>query len=94
MSVLGVCWVQAYFEKEIYFWRRPIFGEGSILRKDLTIGKKDLMLERKQQVARKQHAEKEGKVACKRKNNVASRETSLTWIGFGFLIRIVTAISL
>jgi hypothetical protein len=35
MSVLGACWVQAYFEKEVYFWHIPIFGEVSILGKDL-----------------------------------------------------------
>jgi hypothetical protein len=34
MSVLGACcWVQAYFEKEVYFGCRPIFGERSILGK-------------------------------------------------------------
>jgi hypothetical protein len=27
------CWVQAYFEKEVYFGRRPIFGEGYVLEK-------------------------------------------------------------
>jgi hypothetical protein len=72
----------------------PIFGEGSILRKDLTIGKKDLMLEHKQHVARKQHAEKEGKASHKRKNNVARRKASLTMIGLVFFIRFVIVISL
>jgi hypothetical protein len=45
-------------------------------------------------VERKQHAKKEGKATCKRKNNVARRWTSLIVIGLGFFIRIVMAISL
>jgi hypothetical protein len=52
MSVLGACWVQAYFEE------RPMFG------------RKYLILEHAQQLSRKQHAEKEEKVACKRKIHV------------------------
>ena len=47
------------------------------------------MLEHAQQVARKQHAEKEGKTTCMRKHNVARRKTSLTMIGLGFLTKIV-----
>jgi hypothetical protein len=69
-------------------WAHAYFEEISIF------GKEELMLERKQQVARKQHAKKEGKTTCKRKNNVASRQTSLTEIGLGFFIRIVTTINL
>jgi hypothetical protein len=72
---------------QAYFWRRICFGERPIF------GKEDLILECKQQVARKKHAEKEGKATCKRKSNVACRKTSLTMIGLGFLIRIVMAIS-
>jgi hypothetical protein len=60
----------------------------------MPILRKYLILEHVQQVARKQHAEKEGKAACKRKIHVARRKESLTMIGLGFLIRIVTAISL
>jgi hypothetical protein len=67
------CWEQACFEKEFYVGRGYIFREGYILRKDLTIGKEYLMLERKKQVARRQYAEKEGNTTCKRKNNVARR---------------------
>jgi hypothetical protein len=37
-------------------------------------------------VARKKHAEKEGKEACRRKTNVAQKNTILTLIGLGFLI--------
>jgi hypothetical protein len=59
-----------------------------------TYFEKDLILEHAQQLARKQHAEKEGKAACKRKSHVARRQTSLTILGLGFLIRIVTTISL
>jgi hypothetical protein len=33
MLVLGACWVQAYFEKEVYFGCRPIFGEIFVLGK-------------------------------------------------------------
>jgi hypothetical protein len=40
MSVLGACWAQAYFEKEVYFGHRPIFGEGSVLGKDLFLERK------------------------------------------------------
>jgi hypothetical protein len=46
-------------------------------------------------VARKKHEKKEGKVACKRKSNMAHRKTSLTMIGLGFFwVRIITDISL
>jgi hypothetical protein len=45
-------------------------------------------------VARKQHVGKEGKATCKRKSNVAHEQASLTMMGLGFLIRIVTTISL
>jgi hypothetical protein len=45
-------------------------------------------------VARKQHAEKERKEECKRKNHVVRRKASLTMIGLGFLISIVTTIIL
>jgi len=45
-------------------------------------------------LARKKHAEKEGKVACNRKSHIARRKEILTIIGLGFLIRIVRAISL
>jgi hypothetical protein len=37
MSVLGACWAQAYFEKEGYFGRRPIFGEKVYFGKDLIL---------------------------------------------------------
>jgi hypothetical protein len=43
------------------------------------------MMEHKQQVARKQHAEKEGKATCKRKINEVRRKEILTMIGLGFL---------
>jgi hypothetical protein len=64
------------------------------LSKGEKCGKEDLMLECKQQVARKKHAEKEGKTTCKRKSNVARRQEILTMIGLGFLIRILTDIIL
>jgi hypothetical protein len=48
MSVLGAFWVDSFLEKEVYFGCRPIFWEGSILRKNLNIRKEDLMLEHKQ----------------------------------------------
>ena len=51
-------------------------------------------MEHGQHVARKQNAEKEGKAACRRKINVERRQTSLTMIGLGFLIRVVMDISL
>jgi hypothetical protein len=35
MSVLGACWAHAYFEKEVYFGRRPIFVENIYFGKDL-----------------------------------------------------------
>jgi hypothetical protein len=44
MSVLGACWVQAYFEKEVYFGRMPIFGEGYFEERPI-FGKEDLILE-------------------------------------------------
>jgi hypothetical protein len=65
--------VQAYFLEKDHFWKRPVFG------------KKYLILEHVQQVARKKHAEKEGKSACMRKSNVACSRTSLTVIRLGFL---------
>jgi hypothetical protein len=45
-------------------------------------------------MARKQHAKKDGKVTCKRKSHMARRQASLTMLGLGFLISIVTIISL
>jgi len=45
-------------------------------------------------MTRKKHVEKEGKSACKRKRNVARRQTRLTIIGLGFFIRIVIDIIL
>jgi hypothetical protein len=50
------------------------------------------MLEHKQQVERNKHEQKEGNVACRRKSNVASMQTSLNGLGLGFLIRIVMTI--
>jgi hypothetical protein len=59
------CWGhvghRTILRRKSYFGHMPIFGEGSILRKDLTIGKKDLMLEHKKQVARKEDAKKKEK---------------------------------
>jgi hypothetical protein len=51
-------------------------------------------LEHVQNIERKKHAEKEGKEEFKRKSHVACRQTSLTMIGLGFFIRIVTDIIL
>lgn len=62
------------------FWERPKFV------------KEDLILERKQQATRKQHA-KIGKSSCKRKRNVACRQEGLTMTGLGFLIGIVMTIN-
>jgi hypothetical protein len=74
--------VQAYFWRKDLFWERHNFGN------------EDLILERAQQMARKKHAEKEGKVTCKRKTSMARRKTIPTIIGLRFLIRIVMTISL
>jgi hypothetical protein len=70
-----------------YFWRRIYLKERP------NFGREDLMLEHKKKVARKQHAEKEGRTTCKRKINVARRHISLTMIGLGFLTKIVMDIS-
>jgi hypothetical protein len=77
------CWVQAYFEKEIYFGCRPSFGEKFYFGKDL-------ILERRPNFG----AHARGKEACKRRSNVAHKKESLTMIGLGVLINIVTTISL
>jgi hypothetical protein len=45
-------------------------------------------------VARKKHAEKEGKATCKRKRNVAQRKKRLIVIGLGFLTNILMVIIL
>ena len=94
--MLGANWAQTYFEKEVSFGRRPILRRKSILgaclflEKDMfrersIFGNEDLILECAQQVARNQHAKKEGKTACRRKNKVEHRKTSLTMLGLGFL---------
>jgi hypothetical protein len=74
--------------------KRGLAREKALFEERPIFGKEDLILEHAQQVERKKHAEKEGKATCKRKSNVARRQTSLTMIGLGFLIRIVMAISL
>jgi hypothetical protein len=96
MLVLGACWC------------RHILGRKSILGAGLFLGEISVLgtcpfLERKtyfwsacsrQQVAGKKHAEKEGKVTCRRKINVAHMHIGLTMLRLGFLTNIVMAISL
>jgi hypothetical protein len=45
-------------------------------------------------MARKQHAKKKEKQHAKKESNVARRKENLTMLGLGFLIEIVTTISL
>jgi len=80
-SMLGIYlfWEGSLLWVLTYFWRKICF-------------EKDLILECKQQVARKQQVEKKGKETYKRKNNVPCRYTSLTMIGLGFLTKIVMVI--
>jgi hypothetical protein len=40
VSVLGACWMQAYFEKEGYFGCIPNFGEQIYFGKDLILERK------------------------------------------------------
>jgi hypothetical protein len=54
--------VQAYFWRRIFFGERPIFG------------KEDLILEHVQQVARKKHAEKEGKASMQEEKQCGAQE--------------------
>jgi hypothetical protein len=79
--------------------RNSILGIVLSLEKDffgerLIFGKEDLILECVQHVERKKHEEKEGKIACRRKSNVARKQAILTMIGSGFFIRIIMAIRL
>jgi hypothetical protein len=60
----------------LFFEKKVYFGAHA-----LTGGKKVCMKKRRQR-----------KEACKRKRNVVEKEESLTMIGLGFLIRIVTTI--
>jgi hypothetical protein len=61
---------------EAYFEERPIFG------------RRDLILEHAQQLARKKHAEKRRKSSMQEEKPRARRKTSLTILGLGFLIRL------
>jgi hypothetical protein len=67
---------------QAYFEERPFFV------------RKDLILEHAQQLARKEHAKKKRKSSMQEEKPCARRQTSLTMLGLGFLIRIVTALSL
>jgi hypothetical protein len=68
------CWAQAYFEKKGCFEHRHNFGEEGLFLERPNFGKEYLILEHMQLKERKKHIEKEGKVACKRKRNVARRQ--------------------
>jgi len=94
MSVLGACWEQENFEKGSLFWVKTYFWIRIRFEERYIFGKEDLILGHAQELARNQHAGKEGKTTCRRKRNVACNKTSLTKIGLWFLIRIVMAISL
>jgi hypothetical protein len=63
VSFGGILAVELFLEilRKSILEHNPIFGQRFIF------GNKDLILECKQHVERKQHAEKEGKVACRRK---------------------------
>jgi hypothetical protein len=94
MSVLGACWVQAYFEKEGYFGCRHIFGEKVYFGKDLILERRPNFGARAID-GKKEACRKRRKSNMQRgKANVACRQESLTMIGLGFLINIVMAISL
>jgi len=67
---------------QAYFEERPIFG------------RKDQFWEHVQQLARKQHAEKEEKKHARGEACKARRQENLTTIGLGFLTKVVTTISL
>jgi hypothetical protein len=66
MSVLGACWVQAYFEKKGYFECKHIFGEKVYFGKDLILERRPNF--RTKSMERKQHEKR-------RKSSMQRRKT-------------------